>query len=596
MKRALPLIFLFAFTTGAVAQEGSVELHIPTRVLEVGEAADVRLICTDTGEPEAPKAVLPEGLELTLTNPTPNRQSSVNMVNNQVTRWTQYTYHLRLTAIAPGEYTVGPVTVEADGHTYQTKAVPLTVREPTQTKGRLGDRFIYAELEVAPRSVFVTESFTATLRIGIRKVQIQGRTYELELLRKVLDVRNSQLSIFADGRASSSQSWLTDSKGEQHAYEVFTVTKTIRAEETGEYRVGPIFLRAEYPTALRRGFFGSHEVSRARKETARADAIVVEVKSPVEEGRPADYTGAVGRYRMSVQAKPTRVEQGKPVTLTITISGNPIEGVAGPELAAHPELASRFDFTPGELIGDVERGHKIFRKAVFPRQSGQQTVPALSWSFFDPKLERYETLTSKPISIQVDPAPPGGADETLVDDHRSTNGTTLRVLSGGISPNYTGADLVLAHQTFLLTPGWIATLIAPPLMWLVTTLGMRRRERLKNDIGLARRQRAARTAHRALPTALGDGPEDEAWTALARVLTNYLADRFDLPPGEITPQDARVLLDQRVADDSLTVEVVGFLDACNAVRYAPGAVGELSPRKAVGKIRHWIRRIERGAR
>ena len=445
-----------------------------------------------------------------------------------------------------------------------------------------------------PTSAYVTQEVQAALHIGIRKVEIGGQRYELDLLSQVLDVRGSQLSVFADGRAQSSERWLADSNGEQHPYQIFTVRKSIRIEEAGDLRVGPVFLRANYPTALRRGFFGSREVARARKETARADAIVVTVKTPPEQGRPPDYTGSVGTYRMNVVARPTQIEQGKPVTLTITITGKPLEGIAGPDLTRNAELASRFDFTTDELVGDVEKGHKIFRKAIFPRQPGEQTVPPLSWSFFDPDLERYTTLRSEPIAIQVAPPTSDSGDLVVLDDDPHRNGTTLKVLAGGISPNYTLPDLVLAEQTLVFTRPWAIALGFPPAVWLIALVSVRRRNRLRGDVGLARRHRAARRAHTAMHGTKGDS--QDAWPRLARVLTDYLADRFNLPPGELTPPEAaRVLLDHG-AEEQLATGVADFLEHCGAARYAPGAVQSLTPAEAAQRIRTWIRRIERTTR
>ena len=596
MARLLSIAIVCCLAATAAAQEGTIELRVDTRVLEVGEAVNVQLVCTNTGRPDTPKALVPEGLELALAYSTPSSRSRVNVINNQMSQWTEYTYPMRLTAVKPGTYMLGPVTVEADGKEYSTEPVRIIVKDVEVTSEARGDQYIFTELDVEPRSLYVTESYTAALTIGIRKVEIGGRIYEMNLLRDVLDTRGSQLSIFADGRAGSSERQLADSSGRRHTYEVFRVSKTIRTEEVGQVRIGPIFLRANYPTALQRGWFGRREIARARKETARAEAIIVDVKAPPEEGRPADFTGAVGRYHLEVTAKPTRVEQGKPVTLTVAISGNPIEGIAGPDLSKYAELASRFDYAKDELVGDIEHGKKAFRRAVFPKREGEQTIPPISWSYFDPRTERYVTLTSAPTAIIVDPPTGGSKTIELAGDAAIRNGTTLTVLTGGISPNYVDADWVLGNQTLALTTGWIASLIVPPLAWLILTLTTRHRARLRTDIGLARRRRARRNARALLNRAVRDGRADHEFNALADVLKDYLSDRFNLPPGELTPTEAMTVLTEHGADDATAGEVAEFLETCNAARYVPGAVGTTSADQAADNNRAWIKRIERTTR
>ena len=598
MARGVSISVVCCVAAAATAQEGTVELIIDTRVLEVGEAVDVRLVCTDTGRPDTPQPAVPDGLDLTLLSPTPSELSSTRVINNQVTRWMEYTYQLRLTGNKTGTYNLGPITVEADGNEYRTQPVQIIVKEVVAAAGPRGDHYMFAELDVEPKSLYISESYTATLTIGMRKVEIGGQIYEMNLLGQVLDQRGSQLSIFPGSRPSSSEKWLTDASGRRNRYEIFQVTKTLRAEEVGQVRIGPIFLKANYPTAVQRGlgFFGRTRVTRSRKETARADAIFVEVKAPPEENRPGDFTGAIGRYRMKVSAKPRRVEQGKPVTLTVAISGRPLEGTAGPDLSKHAELASRFDYAKEELVGDIERGQKLFRRAIFPKLQGEQTIPPISWSYFDTRTERYVTLTSEPTAIMVDPPTGGTKTITLTDEPGAKDGTTLTVLTGGISPNYIEPSLALSNQTFALTTPWSTALIVPPLAWLVLTLTTRHRARLRDDVGLARRRRAQRDARTLLNHALSDGQTDRQWGNLAGALKSYLSNRFNMPPGELTPAEAKEILAKRGADDGTSREVAEFLDACNEARYAPGVFGAMSAEQAADNIRKWIKRIERTTR
>src|ERR1700675_1035475 len=55
----------------ADAQEAGVELRLESTTLEVGEAVDAQLICTNTGQPEMPQLSVPAGLDLQITNPAP---------------------------------------------------------------------------------------------------------------------------------------------------------------------------------------------------------------------------------------------------------------------------------------------------------------------------------------------------------------------------------------------------------------------------------------------------------------------------------------------------------------------------------------------
>ena len=200
---------------------------------------------------------------------------------------------------------------------------------------------------------------------------------------------------------------------------------------------------------------------------------------------------------MHADAKPKRVRLAQPLTLTVTIQGRPLEGVAGPDLARQPELASRFDFIKDEWIGDIEGGKKVFRRAVFPKQEGKQTIPPLVWSYFDPKTERYITLTSEPVDLFVEPpeSDPNAAEPANGPNVSGFAPTTLTLLTGGISPNYIDPDAVLASQTSSCGLAWgLSALAFPPLLCLIVARTARHRTRLRADTGYARRRHAWRRA------------------------------------------------------------------------------------------------------
>ncbi len=594
-RRLLFFVFSFiAFPNVVAAQRGSVELQVPAGPMEVGEATTIQLICRNTGVPSAPEAVVPDGLDLRLLNTTPSFSSMTRIINGRRSSEETYTFTMKLTALKEGTHTLGPITVEAGTMTYTTEARRIVVRRTEVGSGPNGDRFLFADLQVTPRSLYVTQTYTATLTFSIRKVEIDGRIHNLDMLRQVLDLSSSQLSVFARGRAERSERWLLDSNRNRHRYEVFHVVKRIRAEEVGEIMVGPVFLKANYPTRLRRGFFGSIDISRYREEFARAEGISVTVKAPPQEGRPASYNGAIGRFSMDVGAKPTRVEQGEPITLTIAFRGTPLEGLAGPDLTGHPELASRFDFTKDELVGDLEGNAKVFRRAVFPKQSGNQTIPPLIWSYFDPRLKRYVTLESPPIDIVVDPRSDSGTTIALPDAATSeTPETRLTLLSGGISPNFVDPDAVLRDHSFKLTSPWLASIIASPLAWLAITLLVSHRERIRSDGGFARRRRASRQARKRMNHAVRSGDVPQQMSALAGAITHYVSDRYGLGAGTLTADDVNAVLRSSGVDEALVAEIVNFLEACDAVRYTPGAIESMSPDVAVANARRWLARLER---
>jgi hypothetical protein len=291
----------------AYAQDPSVVLQLGSQALEVGESVDAQLVCTNTGRPGPPQYVAPEGLDIVVTNPNPMQSSMTTIVNGQTSHRTTYTFGVRMTAKTPGVYTIGPIQVEADGQTFQAPPARVTVRESTAANQPDGDQLAFVTIEVEPRSLYVSQTLRATLTIAIRRVYLQGQQADYDELLQSVDGRGSSLSVFGP-RFVPSEMTIADSTGKRHQYMVYRDTKEIRAEQVGPMEIGPVFLKVNYPTAFRRSFFGMGlEPSRTTRVNAWAEAVSVTVKASPLEGRPADYTSAIGQYTISAAAKSQRV-------------------------------------------------------------------------------------------------------------------------------------------------------------------------------------------------------------------------------------------------------------------------------------------------
>lgn len=617
MNRLIPILVCLACCTAALAQQPAIELRMTPQVLEPGEAIVAQIVCTNIADPEAPTFDAPDGIEVTLDNPNPQVFSSTSIINGKMSQTQTYTYVMRLTAKKVGTWDVGPFRVKAGGQTYQTGPARVVVRKPPpETAKAKGDSLVYVEVEVEPKSLYVSEVCTAVLRIGFRRLTFNGRPVDADLLASTLDQRGSQLNIFsgtfAGRKYSAADKQFPEKSGQRHTYVEYTLTTPVRAEQAGDLVIGPVFVKVNYPTELARDVFGNLSVRNTEKVTARAEAVSVRVKTPPVEGRPDSYNGAIGRFNMYVSAAPTRVPQGQPITLSIEIAGEPLAGVSGPDLAAQPELASRFDFQQEELAGELERGVKVFRRAIFPRQQGEQTIPPIAWSFFDTKTEKYVTVTSEAIPVVVDP--PSSDARPLVlsgvvppaDDE-----TKLTVIAGGISPNYADASALLADQRFALGPGGYAILGATPLAYATIALLTRRRARLRGDVRYARKTRALSRAEGQVRRALRLKPKVETSKTemgtradgraaqlhgLAAALAGFVGDRCGLGTGVLTPAEVRDALLARGADEEVVKPIVAFLESSETLRYAPGTAEELDPQSAADKVREWLAQIERATR
>ena len=142
-----------------------------------------------------------------------------------------------------------------------------------------------------------------------------------------------------------------------------------------------------------------------REVEIKSDPVALEVK-PLPTGAPPGFSGAIGNFTMTTDAKPKSVQVGDPITVTSTITGRGnFDRVGAPviedERGWHKYPPSS-KFAKDDEVGIS--GTKTFETVLSPNEK-KQSLPVMEFAYFDPVKEQYATLRSDPIAINVE----GGA-------------------------------------------------------------------------------------------------------------------------------------------------------------------------------------------
>ncbi len=208
-------------------------------------------------------------------------------------------------------------------------------------------------------------------------------------------------------------------------YTVFSWSTTITAVKAGDYQLG-----VELPTTVtvrqsrgagRRGnptgnpmfdqffndsffddFFGT---ATERQIPLGSAPAAVKIVSLPAENRPAGFAGAVGRFEFSAEATPLKVSAGDPVTLKTKITGT---GNFDRVTAPTPTIGEGWKSykANGKFEAEDSAGYagtKTFEQALIPSKSGEQALPQVAFSFFDPETKHYVTKTASGMKIEVAP-------------------------------------------------------------------------------------------------------------------------------------------------------------------------------------------------
>ena len=181
-------------------------------------------------------------------------------------------------------------------------------------------------------------------------------------------------------------------------YEVHVFQRALFPLTAGRYEIPTA--RLNYSLPLSASFFSREESHQLRSET-----VPLVVIDPPQAGRPADYTGAVGRLSVEAHVDSGVAKVGDPLVLTVRVTGDgnvsffprPAVRVPWGQLVAAEERVQL------DSSATVVRGSKEFDWVITPARSGEVEVPSIRYPFFNPYTERYELAVTSPQRLSVAP-------------------------------------------------------------------------------------------------------------------------------------------------------------------------------------------------
>jgi hypothetical protein len=239
-----------------------------------------------------------------------------------------------------------------------------------------------ASVSASKNVVFLHESFSLTITVTARDVRL-GQHFELQdLLAETTLKRLTGFQELTPERKQSGNS-STDTRR-------FTVR--VRAMRSGTFTVSPRMLVGIL--RRRQGFFGSRMVETV--EDLRISPLSLKVKPLPIAGRPRDFSGAVGQFRMKTKIIPSVIAVGDLVTASTTITGaGYLDNISAPRLT----VGRHFKVYDPRSIAHTEDKSVAFEQIVIPQNTNAAAISSISFIHFDPNTGSYATLSQGPFPL-----------------------------------------------------------------------------------------------------------------------------------------------------------------------------------------------------
>jgi hypothetical protein len=594
-----------AFLAGAGAAPAlalEVSLSAQRTAVRVGEQFTVAVEVRGDGMGGLPKPELPAVENLRVVG-RPYTSQGFEYVNG-VARST-VTLQYVLIADAEGEYVIGPVHASKGDESATSGTVTVAVEPAGSTAAaprRLGEepagstddgKDLIVLARVDDDRPYVNEQVQYTFTF-LERADLLQLNYQ----------RPSWDGFWAEDLDSTEP---TEVMYEGRRYRAQRVRTALFPMAPGKLEIGPATLRVTVAERQRRSrdpfeVFGGRDpfnlFQRGREVVLTTDPVPIQVRPLPEDGKPRDFSGAVGTFTLTADADRYEVKAGEAVTLRVTLAGEgQVKGIPAPDLAVLDDFRiyqSRSDEKSEVLDGRIV-SRKTWEFVLVPVTGGDVEIPAVRLGAFDPAAERYVELTTAAIPVRVEAtdleeALARGDDPSVAKERVRLQQRDIRYLKPAPERLRRAGGSPFGSPAFLLAHA------VPVLALAGATLFRRHRDRLRSDVRYARRRGAAKTAGRRLRSAreaLAGGDLTALFGELSGALRGYVADRLHLAAANLDDEEVRRGLAAAGLPDDAAEEVFGILSSCDSARYSPLGTDPAAAGELLKRGEEWIGRAER---
>ena len=394
MKKLIGILsFLFWMVTLAAA-DTSISASLSQSETDVDHPVQLE-IKIENARISHPPTVAATGLSINFAG-TSNRTQILNFQASSVTTFTYI-----VTPTKEGVFEIPAIEVSAGGKVYRTSSMALkVVHQDSNNANRStnSDKPYFAELVVPKESAYVGEQIPIELRFYFNQ-RMQYQPYpqgqyplidgEGFVIKKYSEPTEKQLE--SNGRIYHVVVYKTGLTGVKPG-------KLELQSATQSFLISSPFGMRSVP-----GFIDPTESFQQQVVDVKTNGASIDIKPLPTAGRPASFSGAVGDFTLSTSAQPTKVHIGDPVSMKVEIKGlGNFDRIEQPALTNTDGWRS---YQPSEEIQALDDlGLSAVKTFSFPlvAEKAMTSLPTIEFSYFDPNAEKYVTLKSSPIKIEIE--------------------------------------------------------------------------------------------------------------------------------------------------------------------------------------------------
>ncbi len=556
--------FLLLLSFQGLLAQVQFEAKVSKQTLGLNERLRIDFTMNDDGDNFTPPNF--EGFKIIAG---PSQQVSQSWVNGKSSFNKTYSYFLLPTQ--RGNLVIRQASIDIRGQIYKTSPIKITVtaavdqpRDPNDSQVS-ADESLHLVAEISNTNPYINEPITVVYKIYF--------SYNIGITNwRELD--KPKYNDFWSQNIDIKQLVAEEGKYNGEKYRFVTLRKTVLyPQKSGKLVIEPLSLDVDVQLpSNRRNIFGQVLLVEDHKRVS-AGAKTISVKALPESGKPADFSGAVGRFVFKVTPSKTNLKSGESLDLDVSVSGTGNLKLFTLPKPIVPTALEMYDPVHNEQVSTPLSGMtgKISDKyAIIPQYKGKYPIKPMVFTYFDLGSRSYKTITSPEIMVNVLEGP-NAADNAVA----ATPGDSKKAILSSAQFKFIKLKNELTsmkHKDFYGSTLFYILSVLPFLCIPVIVLFKKKKEAIDGDIAGNKIKLSNKLAKKYLSEAQKEiGNKEPFYIALEKAMHNFLKAKINIETSEMSKEKISEILLERKANPDAITSFINLTENCEFARYAPSS-------------------------
>lgn len=571
MKRWILNSAFFLLIGSTAIGQVSFEASVSKKTLGINERLRIDFKMNQDGD-----NFLPPSFENFRVIGGPNQSVSNSWINGKRSYSKSYSYFL--SPLNKGTFTIGQAVIEIDGQTYKTSPIRIEVSDAVAKPNRKNS----IDYEASDKIHLVTEVSNSKPYINQAISVVYKLYFSPEInVSNLGEIESPEYDNFWSHFIPIPRLEIQRGTYKNQTYNYVIWKKVVLyPQQSGELTLEPLTMDVTVDVPTNRVDFFRNRIYTQVPKTLSTGKRKIRVQAFPQNGKPSDFSGAVGDFNLEVTASKSELKASESLQAKVKVEGKGnLKLFSLPKLIVpsaleqyEPEHNKLVDTHLGGMSGSISDTYTLV-----PQFQGKYPIPEVSFSYFDPIAKKYKTLKSNELIVHVTEGPSSNLSSNVSDKANSIEKNLISTSGSNFRFIQLNTTLKPISEKGFFKSQWFYLGLLLPVLFVPIILFIARKKKIQNqDARGVRLRKANRLARKYLVDAKKNITKKEKfYIALERALHNYLKAKISIETSEFSKDKIEKLLTNHQVKSDVIQDFIKLLEHCELTRYAPTTDGAM---------------------